>query len=89
MYYCYILQSEKDHHLYIGFSSDLKRRFQEHQSGKVPSTKGRRPFRLIYYEAHLSKTDACRREQYFKTDKGKSTIKLMLRDSLQLSLHPI
>jgi putative endonuclease len=82
MYYCYVLQSQKDHHLYIGFSSDLKRRLQEHHTGKVPSTKGRRPLQLLYYEAHHSETDARRREQYFKTDKGKSTLRLMLRNSL-------
>ncbi|MFQ5714412.1 MAG: GIY-YIG nuclease family protein [Candidatus Scalinduaceae bacterium] len=44
-----------------------------HLSGKNLSAKSRRPFKLIYYEALLSKEDAQRREKYFKTIKGKST----------------
>jgi len=82
MYYVYILLSKKDNKFYIGFTSDLKRRIKEHNNGRSSSTKSRRPLHLIYYEAHLSKKDALRREQYFKTSKGKSTIKLMLRNSL-------
>ncbi len=82
MYYTYILLSLKDHKFYIGYSSDLKQRIKDHFSGKNKSTHSRRPFKLIYYEAHLSKKDAMRRERYFKTDKGKSSLRLMLRDLL-------
>jgi predicted GIY-YIG superfamily endonuclease len=39
--------------------------------------------KMLYYEAHLSKADAVRREQYFKTTKGKSTLRQMLRGSLE------
>lgn len=82
MYYVYVLQSLKDKKLYIGFTSNLKRRFKEHQLGNSKSTKSRRPLKLIYYEAHLNKKDAQRRERYFKTEKGKSTLKQMLRFTL-------
>ena len=83
MYYVYALLSLRDKKFYIGFTNNLKRRVSEHNSGKNLSTKSRRPLKLIYYEAHLSKTDAARRERYFKTTKGKSTLKQMLRDSLE------
>jgi putative endonuclease len=83
MHYVYVLLSQKDHKFYIGFTSDLKRRLKEHTDGKSPSTKSRRPLMLLYYEAHLSKDDAMRRENYFKTTKGKATLKLMLRGSLR------
>ena len=82
MYYTYILLSLKDWKFYIGYSSDLKQRIKDHFCGKNKSTSPRRPFKLIYYEAHLSKKDAMRRERYFKTDKGKSSLKQMLRESL-------
>jgi hypothetical protein len=36
----------------------------------------------MYYEAHTSKKDAKRREQYFKSTKGKSTLRQMLRNAL-------
>jgi len=75
MFYVYILQSFKDKKFYIGYSSDLKRRLEEHKTGGSKSTKCRLPFKLLYYEAHTSKKDAQRRERYFKTDKGKSSLK--------------
>jgi len=83
MYYVYVLTSLKDSKLYIGFTNDLKRRLKEHNSGKNASTKSRIPLELVYYEAHLSKADAMRRERYFKTTKGKSTLRQMLRESLE------
>jgi len=85
MYYVYVLLSLKDDKFYIGFTADLKRRLKEHNSGKNISTKSRRPLKLIYYEAHLSKLDAERRERYFKTTKGKASLKQMLRNFLQKS----
>lgn len=81
-YYVYVLFSLKDHKLYIGYSADLKTRISDHQKGKNKSTRNRRPLKLIYAESHLSEEDAKRREKYFKTDKGKSTLKQMLRGSL-------
>jgi putative endonuclease len=82
MYYVYVLISLRDHKFYIGFSEDVQQRLAEHNSGKNVSTKNRRPLKLIYYEAHLSKQDALKRERYFKTAKGKTTLKQILSDSL-------
>ena len=81
MYYIYILKN-KQGKLYIGFSTDLKLRLQKHNSGSVKSTKPYRPWKLIFYEAYISKIDAKRREQYLKTAKGRTTIKTMLKDTL-------
>ena len=82
MFYVYILQSLNDRKLYIGYSTDLRKRLKDHNSGGTKSTKGRRPFRLVYYEAHISKNDARRRETYFKTNKGKSSLRQILRNAL-------
>ena len=84
MFYTYVLKSLKDSHHYIGFTEDLKKRFIEHQQGKVPATKERRPFRLIYYEACLDKTAAIEREKYFKTGFGRR----YLRNRLNLKNLP-
>lgn len=78
-YYTYILHSEKDGNKYTGFTKNLKLRFQQHQNGEVQSTKHRRPFKLIYYEACTSKDDAIRRERYFKTHYGKMFLKKRLK----------
>ncbi len=60
-FYVYVLQSEFDNKFYIGYTSNLERRINEHQQGKNISTAKRLPLKLIYFEGHLSKTDAERR----------------------------
>ena len=79
-YYVYVLRSLKDGLFYIGYSEDLKTRVKDHNAGKNLSTKNRRPLELIFYEAFPSKAAALRREAYFKTSKGKTTLKQMLKN---------
>ena len=74
MYYTYVLHSRIDGNFYIGFTKDLKQRFNKHEKGLVQSTKNRRPLNLIYYEACLSQEDATKREKYFKTYHGRMFI---------------
>ena len=71
MHYTYVLQSQKDNGFYIGYSENLKHRFEEHIKGKVESTKNRRPLKLVYYEACLKSEDATKREKYLKTYNGR------------------
>lgn len=78
-YYLYILHSQKDRKFYTGTTSDLRKRVQEHNSGKNISTSYRRPFKLIYYESYLFKKDAEAREQYLKTSMGKRVLKKQLK----------
>ena len=80
MYYVYVLQSLADGKLYNGYTDDLKRRFEEHNTGKVESTKYRRPFKLIYYEAYVHQQDATSREKYFKTQWGRNYLKKVLKN---------
>ena len=77
-YYVYILQSQKDKYWYTGYTSNLRKRFSEHQNGYTHSTKYRRPWKLIYYEACLSEGDALAREKYLKSGMGKRFIKKRL-----------
>lgn len=80
MFYTYVLFSEKDRKQYIGYTSNLRKRIKEHFSGASFATKSRLPLKLIFYEAFLDQKDALRREKYFKTNPGKRSLKLMLRD---------
>lgn len=66
MFYVYLLKSLKDGKLYIGYTNDLKRRLLQHNEGLTRSTKSRRPFVLVYYEAYRSEADARHREQNLK-----------------------
>jgi len=78
MFYVYVLESLKNKDLYFGYTSDLKKRIKEHNSGENFSTKFHKPWNLIYYEACLKREDATRREKYLKTTQGKKMFKLRL-----------
>jgi len=66
MHYVYVLKSVILNELYVGQTNDLKRRFAEHNKKKNISTKHKTPFKLIYYEAYQSKSDAKYREKQLK-----------------------
>lgn len=83
MYYVYILFSEKDKLLYTGYSPNLKARIRKHINGFVKATKHRRPLKLIYYESYLERLDAKRREIYLKGGKGKSELKIQIKETLK------
>ena len=70
-YYVYILESLKDGKKYTGYTSNLPLRFEAHLAGKVPSTKDRRPLKIINFEGCLNQQDATKREKYLKTHYGK------------------
>ena len=82
-FYTYVLMSLKDGKFYTGFTQDLKTRFDEHNNGKVESTKYRRPFELIYFECSRHKNDALHREKYLKTTYGKKYIRNRLKYDLE------
>jgi len=82
MFYTYVLKSDVDNQFYSGFTKDLKLRFDQHCKGQVESTKERRPLRLIYYEACLTREDALKRERYFKTYYGKRFLYKRLKSYL-------
>ena len=73
MYYVYLLNDPSSSAIYIGYTADLRRRFQEHQI-----LKRHRGWRLVYYEAYLDERDARKRERKLK-DYGSSLGKLKER----------
>jgi len=83
MYYVYALLSLKNNDLYIGFTSDLKQRFSQHNSKKVLSTKTNTPWRLVYYESYYQKSDATRREKQLKNHRAKQDLKIQIASSIE------
>lgn len=81
-YYTYVLRSEIDGLFYTGCTNNLKRRLGQHNNGANISTRNRRPLKLIYFEGHLNKKDALRREKYLKTNKGKTMLKYIISEYL-------
>ncbi len=67
MYYVYAIKSLRDKFVYVGHTDNLRKRFKEHNGGKVKSTSSRKPFELLYYEACNIMSDAIKREKSLKT----------------------
>ena len=84
MHYVYLLQSLKNDKLYVGCTSDLRKRVKEHNQGKSYHTKKYMPWRLRYFEGYFSKVDAYNREQSLKLHaQGLRRLKERLTHSLQ------
>jgi putative endonuclease len=75
MHYSYIIKSLKDAKCYYGHTLDIQRRLKDHNNGKVRSTKGRRPFEIIYSEEFETKSEATKRELFYKSIDGYNWLK--------------
>ena len=70
VYYVYMLKSKSVKTVtYVGFTSNLQKRINLHNSGKgAKFTRGKK-WKLIYKEAFKSKSKAISREYYIKRNK--------------------
>ncbi|MDN3205066.1 GIY-YIG nuclease family protein [Algoriphagus sp. C2-7] len=67
-----MLQSDIDQSQYVGMSEDPHRRLlEEHNKGKVRSTKSKIPWTVIYTEYYETRADARKREKYLKSAAGR------------------
>ncbi len=74
-YVVYAIKSSFDNRIYVGFTDNLERRVKEHNQGKTKSTKGFRPWVLIYEERVETREEARNREKYLKSGCGKEFLK--------------
>ena len=71
MSYVYFLFSEKDNKWYIGCTDrDPVIRLDQHNAGRTPSTRNRRPFVLAYIEEYEMHVEAAHREWHLKHPRG-------------------
>ncbi|OHA89395.1 MAG: hypothetical protein A3C70_01425 [Candidatus Zambryskibacteria bacterium RIFCSPHIGHO2_02_FULL_43_14] len=83
MYWIYVLECQNDKSWYIGYTSNLKKRLTEHQSGHgSKTTKKKENWRLIYCEGYLNIEDAKGREVFLKSGSGRKFIKKQLTNYL-------
>jgi putative endonuclease len=83
MYYVYVLRSTADDGFYIGYSANLRKRFEQHVQGDSLATSHRGPWKLVYYEAYLEQADAIGRERYLKSGAGRRFLKAQLANYLK------
>ena len=74
-YSIYVIQSKVDKRLYVGLSRDIKKRLKSHNNSETFSTKGYRPWKLVYSEKVGNRKQAREREKYLKSGIGKEHIK--------------
>ena len=70
-FFVYVLKSQLTGSSYVGHTSDLQKRVVEHNNGKSLSTRGKRPWRLVYKEEYNTRSKAASREKYFKSVEGR------------------
>lgn len=76
-HYVYIVECS-DGTLYCGYTTDIKRRVNEHNSANgAKYTKGRRPVNLKYSEKLDSRSSALKREIEIKKLKRENKLKLI------------
>jgi len=67
MWFVYLIRSQRDGSYYAGITVDLLSRIQNHNAGTgAKHTRSRRPYRLVWYEEHLSRSSATKRELEIK-----------------------
>jgi len=75
IYYIYVLKSQSANKSYVGMTNNLRRRLDEHNSGKHFYTKRHMPWTMIYNERYDNLVEARIREKYLKTVSGRRFLK--------------
>ena len=80
-YHVYILESLKDGSYYVGSTNNLEARLKRHNQGRVAYTKPKRPWKLVYSEAHPDRSGAAKREYEIKKHKRTEFIENLIKSS--------
>ena len=78
MFFVYVIKSISRNYIYVGLSSDLTKRIDDHHKGYNKTTKPYSPFLIIFTEEFQTRVDARKREKYLKSGVGKEYIKSFL-----------
>jgi len=74
-FYTYILESATHNKLYIGQTSDLKKRIERHNNGGSLYTRGKGPWNLIFSVEFSTRTEAILLEQKLKNSKNPAKVR--------------
>ncbi len=76
--FCYILFSSRLDKYYVGSTTDMERRMEEHNRGKEKFSSTGVPWILVYKEIFEELADARKREIEIKKQKSRKYIKSLL-----------
>jgi putative endonuclease len=74
MFYCYVLQSQKTGRRYVGSCENLAERIRRHNAGDSKATKHGVPWILLHSETFATRSEAVRRERYYKSGRGRDKL---------------
>ena len=80
-HYVYIIRSQTSGRRYIGYTSQIENRLDQHNEGLTKSTRGRGPWKMLYFEQFDSKEKALARETEIKKMKGGLQLKALLKSA--------
>lgn len=87
MYFVYVLQNPQGR-IYIGFTTHLEKRIQQHQQGEVGWTRARGPWKLVLCETFSDRSEAMRRERSLKKGKANQELRKFLSSSSAVERVP-
>lgn len=74
---------------YVGSTRNIKKRFSDHQKGKVKYTKSRLPVKLIFLKSFERYSQALSFEKKIKSWKKRSSIEKMIKKADNLVKCPV
>lgn len=74
-YYSYVLRSLKNGILYKGSTQDIENRLAIHNQGLVNYSSKHMPWELVLFEQFETRSEAMKREKWYKTGVGREWIK--------------
>jgi len=74
-HWVYVIKSEVDKRLYVGISQNPAKRLKSHNKGDTKSTKGFRPWKLVYTKFVGGRIKARKEEKRLKSGYGKEWLK--------------
>ena len=80
MYFVYVLQNP-DGRLYVGFTTDIEKRLQQHQAGEAGWTHSRGPWTLVHSETFTDRSEAIHRERSLKRGRTNQEFRKRLSNS--------
>jgi putative endonuclease len=74
-FFVYVLKSLSSGKSYVGSTNNLQDRLLRHNNNESKATKGKGPWKLVYQEEFPTRSQAVKREMYFKSLKGRIELK--------------
>ena len=78
MFFIYVLQSERSGRYYIGSTSNVANRVEQHNSGMTRATRNLRPWHLVHTESYETLAQARKRESQIKSWKNRDYMRNQL-----------